>query len=426
MNERWLVIGRIALRNVRRQLRRSLLTASAMVLGIGLLMFVRALEGGAHLMYVDSATRMGTGHIAMEHPDYTGSQDLVDRIAAGDLERAIQAVGEAAAPEELEAVFPQVNMGGLAQSATSSIPVRISGVDPELEADISFFADKVLEGRYLEAGDRLEAIVGTGVAERLRLDLGSRLVLMAAGAGGELESQLVLVTGIFRTGVPEVDRGVVQLPIATAREWLELGEDATSVSVILTSDRHTGSIASGIRERLEGAGVGAERIAVRPWWEAMPDLYAGLRADTVQTYIMLVILLAIVALAVVNSILMAVLNRTREFGVLRALGLNRRSVGGMVMVEGVILTLASGLAGMLLGLGLSVGVFGDGVDISFLFGGDLSFAGSVVDPVIQPAVLVSDVVAILSIVIAIGLLATMYPAWHATRIEPAEAMKTDE
>ncbi len=424
--ERWLVITRIALRNLRRQLRRSSLTASAMVLGIGFLMFVRALEGGAHLMYVDTATRMGTGHIAMEHPDYMGSQDLIDRIAATDLATGLQAVEEVTRPEEVVAVFPQVNLGGLAQSASSSIPVRIAGVDPALERDVSFFADKVVEGRYLEPGDRLEAIVGVEVAERLRLELGSRLVLMAAGAGGELESQLVLVTGLFRTGVPEVDRGVVQIPISTAREWLELGDDATSMSVILASDDRTGQIATSIRERLREGGVDTDRIAVRPWWEAMPELYAGLRADAVQTYVMLVILLGIVALAVVNSILMAVLNRTREFGVMRALGLNRRSVGAMVMVEGVILTLASGLAGMLLGLAVSLGIFRDGVDISWLFGGDLAFAGAIVEPVISPAVLTVDVVAILSIVMAIGILATLYPAWHATRIEPAEAMKTDE
>jgi len=424
--ERWMLIVRIALRNLRRQLRRSALTASAMVLGIGLLMFIRALEGGAHLMYVETATRMGTGHIAMEHPDYMGSQDLVDRIAAPELERALQAVEGTTDPDELLAVFPQVNVGGLAQSASSSIPVRIAGVDPALERAVSFFADKVVEGRYLEPGDRLEAIVGVGVAERLRLELGSRLVLMAAGAGGELESQLVLVTGLFRTGVPEVDRGVVQLPIATAREWLDLGDDATSMSVILASDDRTGQIANSIREQLRAEEVDSDRIAVRPWWEAMPDLYAGLRADAVQTYVMLVILLGIVALAVVNSILMAVLNRTREFGVMRAIGLNRASVGAMVMVEGVILTLASGVLGMLLGLAISLGLFRDGVDISWLFGEDLSFAGAIVEPVISPAVLAVDVVAILSIVMAIGILATLYPAWHATRIEPAEAMKTDE
>jgi putative ABC transport system permease protein len=427
MMERTLLILRIALRNIRRQLRRSLLTASAMVIGIGLLMFVRALEGGAHVMYVESAARMGAGHISIEHPAYMGSRDLADRIPASSLALAEDAVATATHPDEVRAVLQRVQVGGLAQSASSSIPVQIGGVDPAREAAVSFVAEKLIEGRFLEPGDRLEGFVGSGVAQRLRLELGSRLVLMAEGAGRELESQLVLVSGIFHTGIPEVDRGVVQLPLETARQWLAIGEDATSLNVILHSDRRTGEIARDVQERLGAAGVGDGEVAVRPWWRALPDLHAGLRADRVQTYIMLLILLAIVALAVVNSVLMAVLNRTREFGVLRALGLNRRSVGSMVMVEGTVLTLLSGVAGMALGLAVSLGVFGGGVDLSWVISeDDLAFAGATVDPVVIPAVLTGDVVAILTIVMAIGILASIYPAWLATRIEPAEAMKVEE
>lgn len=424
MMDRLVVLARIALRNVRRQARRSLLTASAMVLGIGLLMFVRSWEAGAHVMYVESAARLGMGHIALEHPEYMASQDLVHRIPAERLAAAQAAFGEVAAPGEVVAVLPRVTVGGLAQSASSAIPVRISGVDPEREAPASLVASKVVEGRFLAPSDRLEAVVGAGVAERLRLELGSRLVLMAQGADGALESQLVRVTGIFRTHIPEVDRGVVQLPLETAREWLGIPGDATSLNVLLASDRGTAGLADGVRARLEG---GASPVAVRPWWEAMPELHAGLQADSVQTYIMFLILLGIVVLAVVNSVLMAVLNRTREFGVLRALGLNRRSVGGMVMIEGVVLTLASGVAGMLLGLAISLGLFREGFDMSwFLAGEDLSFAGAVIDPVVVPAVLPGDVAAILAIVMTLGVLASLYPAWQATRIEPAEAMKSED
>jgi putative ABC transport system permease protein len=427
MMDRTLLILRIALRNIRRQVRRSLLTASAMVIGIGLLMFTRSLEGGAHVMYVETATRMGAGHVSVEHPDYVGSRDLVDRIPAERMTLAEDAVAVVTAPGEVRAVLHRVDVAGLAQSASSSIPVRISGVDPAREAPVSFLAEKIVHGRFLAPGDRLEGLVGSGVAERLRAGLGSRVVLMAEGADRELESQLVLVTGIFHTGIPEVDRGVVQLPIATAREWLAIGEDATSLNVILASDRRTGEIAQRVQERLATAGIGEEALSVKPWWQAMPDLHAGLQADTVQTYIMLLILLAIVGLAVVNSVLMAVLNRTREFGVLRALGLDRGSVGVMVMVEGVVLTLASGIVGMALGLAVSLGVFRDGIDLSWVISeGDLSFAGATVDPVVIPVVLAGDVTAILVIVMSIGILASLYPAWQATRIEPAEAMKTED
>jgi putative ABC transport system permease protein len=426
MMERPRILVRIAVRNIRRQARRSILTASAMILGIGLLMFVRALEGGAHVMYVESAVRLGAGHIAVEHPEYAASQDLVHRLDAEHLRLATDAVAAVAEPADVKPVLPRITVGGLAQSPSSSIPVRISGVDPAREAPVSLLADRIVDGRFLEPGDRLEAVIGADVAERLRVELGSRLVVMAQGAGGDLESQLVFVTGIFQTGIPEVDRGVVQLPIGTAREWLAIGGDATSLNVILTSDRRTAETARAMGERLEPA-VGTATVAVKPWWVAMPDLHAGLQADAVQTYIMFLILLAIVALAVVNSVLMAVLNRTREFGVLRALGLNRRSVGAMVMVEGTLLTLASGVLGMALGLAVSLGVFRDGIDITRLFGeADLAFAGTVIDPVVPPVLLAGDVTAILGIVMAIGILASVYPAWQATRIEPAEAMKTED
>jgi putative ABC transport system permease protein len=427
VRERTLLIVRIAVRNIRRQLRRSVLTASAMVLGIGLLMFVRALEGGAHVAYVESAARMGAGHVSLGHPEYSRTRDLRDRLPAADLAAAEAAVRQVVGAGEVRAVFQRVEVAGLAQSASSSIPVRISGVDPAREAPVSFVGERIVDGRFLEPGDRLEAIVGSGVAERLRVDLGSRVVLMAEGAGGELESQLVRVTGVFHSGIPEVDRGAVQLSLTTARDWLAIGDDATSLGVLLASDRRTGEIAREVHERLQAAGIGEDRVAVRPWWEAMPDLHAGLRADAVQSYIMFLILLGIVALAVLNSVLMAVLNRTREFGVLRSLGLDRGSVGAMVMVEGTLLTLASGIAGMALGLLVALGVFGDGVDLTWAIAeDDLAFAGATVDPVVLPVVLPGDVAAILAVVTAIGILASVYPAWHATRIEPAEAMKSED
>ncbi len=423
MSERAALLVRIAIRNVVRQARRSLLTASAMVLGIGLLMFVRMLEEGAHVMYVDSAVRMGTGHVTLEHPEYAGSRDLIHRIPAAELASTERTVRRVAAPNAVKAVFPRISVGGLVQSASSSIPVQIHGVDAGREVEVSFMAEKVVEGRFLEPGDRLEAIIGAGVAERLRVELGSRLVLMAQGVEGDLESQLIFVTGIFRTGIPEVDRGVVQLPIETAREWLAIGDDATALSVVLTSDRHTEGIARSVQEEIpEGSP-----IEVKSWWEALPDLHAGLQADKVSTYIMFFVLIVIVALAVVNSILMAVLNRTREFGVLRAMGLNRREVGAMVLIEGTLLTLVSGVAGFLLGIAVGFGLFRNGVDIrTFMSIEDLSFGGAVTEPIVFPVLAAGDVIAILTIVMTVGIVASLYPAWYATRIHPAEAMKTDD
>lgn len=433
MIERTVLLTRIALRNVRRQARRSLLTASAMVLGVGLLMFVRSWEAGAHVMYVESATRLGSGHVTLVHPDYVGSRDVVDRIPARALALAEARVAEVVPAGELRGVLPRVTVGGLGQSAASSIPLRINGVDPERERGISLLEGSLEEGRYLEPGDRLEAVVGAGVAERLRVELGSRIVLMAQGDSGELESQLVLVTGIFRTAIPEIDRGLVEIPLETARSWLGIGSDATGLNVVLASDQRTAEVARNLEEALLEAGIETRRgrddrvVAVQPWWEAMPDLHAGLQADTVQTYVMLLVLLAVVALAVVNSVLMSVLGRTRELGVLRALGLDRTSVGATVMLEGTLLAAVSGVLGMGLGLFISLVLLRDGIDLRVLLGeADLAFAGAIIEPVVQPVVLAGDVVAILAIVMSIGILASLYPAWQAAHVDPAEAMKSDD
>ncbi len=427
MIELALVLIRLAARNVRRQARRSLLTASAMILGIGLLVVARAGEAGSHVAGIESAVRLGAGHVAVEHPDHQVSQDLADRLSGALLARAESTVSALPEATAVRAVVPRLAVGGLAQSATSSIPVRVVGVDPAREVPVSFLAERVRTGRFLQAGDRLEAVVGSGLAERLRVELGSRLVLMAQGATGELESQLVRVTGVFRTGIPEVDRGLVQLPLETARQWLGVDGDATSLSLVLTSDRHTAEVARALREGLDAAQVPAGQAAVRPWWESMPDLHASLRADRSNTYIMFLILLTIVALAVVNSVLMAVLYRTREFGVLRALGLNRRAVWGMVMVEGILLTLASGALGMLLGVAVVRTVWRNGMNFAWLVSEDqLAFGGTVFDLVVMPVIQANDLAAIVSIVMGIGFLASLYPAWQATRIEVAAAMKTED
>jgi ABC-type lipoprotein release transport system permease subunit len=419
MSERTRVLVRIALRNLVRQARRSVLTASAMVLGIGLLMFVVALQTGAHVMYVDSAVRMGTGHVTLEHAEYAGSRDLGHRIPAAGLALAEAAIRQAVHPGDLRAIFPRVTVGGLIQSASSAIPVRIQGVDADREAGVSFMADKVVAGRFLEPADRLGAIIGAGVASRLRAGPGSRLVVMAQGAAGELESQLVIVVGIFETGIPEVDRGVVQIPIATAREWLAIGDDATSLSAVLASDRRTEAVTRSVRAGLP-AGT---PIVVMSWREAHPDLYAGLQADKAATYVVFLVLVAIVALAVVNSVLMAVLSRTREFGVLRAMGLDRSAVGLMVVIEGTVLTVASGVAGLLLGAAVAFGLFRDGVNLAALIDiEDLAFGGAVMEPVVFPVLAAGDLAIILAIVMVAGVLASLYPARRATRIQPADAI----
>jgi ABC-type lipoprotein release transport system permease subunit len=309
---------------------------------------------------------------------------------------------------------------GLANSASSAVPVFISGVDPEIESVFSQLGKRAVEGRYLEPDDRLSAYIGRRLADRLDLDVGSRLVLTAQDATGEIVGQFVRVVGIFQSGLPEADEGIVHIPLSTAREWLQVGDAATTIAVMLESGWQVSRVLRLLRSRVSAE---TSQMVVLGWRESMPQLDAAIKIDDFGAYVFQIFLFAIIALAIVNTVLMSVMHRTREFGVLRALGLTKGQTAAVVFSEGVLLTAVSGIAGMLLGFAFTWVFFGNGLDYSALMDSDFTFSGVVLDPVIVPVFRIVQVLQSLVSILIVGVLASLYPAYRATRIDVAEAMK---
>jgi ABC-type lipoprotein release transport system permease subunit len=413
---------RLAVRGLGRNLRRSTLTAAAMVLGLALLIFSRALSDGGHEQWIESAVRMGTGHVAIQAPRYLETGRLENRLDATGVARTTDAIE--ALPQEfgVRAWTPRLTVDGLASSAASAIPVRVEGVDPVREAAFSDFGSKLQAGRYLEPDDRLHAFVGVELARRLDLEVGNRFVLTAQTASGEVEGQLVRVAGIFRTAVAELDEGLIHVPIETVRGWLGTPEGATTVSVLLDSSGDTDQTVAALRSEFSEA----EGLRVLGWREAAPDLDSAVRIDDYGDYIFHAILFAIIALAILNAVLISVLGRRREFGILQAMGLTGAETGFVVFVEGLLLTAASGAVGIVIGLLFTWGLFRDGLDFSGLMSSDMSFSGSVIDPVIVPFFHFRQILVSLYSILVIGTLASLYPALRASKLDPAEAMKFEQ
>jgi len=420
MNGRLRVLPLLAIRNVRRQARRSLLTASAMALGVAVLVFSRALADGGHEDWIESGVRLGSGHVAFQTPRFRATSNIEDRLTASAAATAQEALVVPGVAEYVRNVAPRLEVQGLANSPTAAVPVAIVGVDPDLEATFSELGDRVVEGRYLQAGDRLHAYVGVRLAERLDLKVGSRLVLTAQDAQDEIAGQFVRVVGIFRSGLPMADERLVHIPIGTARSWLGVGGGVTTVAVLLES----GWVVPDVLQRLHDVLAGTtENLVVVGWREAMPQLDAAIKVDDLGNYIFNFILYAIITLAIVNTVLMSVMYRTREFGLLRALGLTKRQTAALVFGEGVLLTAVSGIIGMVLGFGFTWVFFRNGLDFSFMLDNDFTFSGVVLEPVIVPAFRLVQVVRSLTTIAFVGVLASLYPAYRATRIDLAEAMK---
>ncbi|UCG76145.1 MAG: ABC transporter permease [Gemmatimonadota bacterium] len=419
---RILLMARLALRNLRRQARRSMLTAAAMIVGGGLLIFSVSLGDGTHEDWIESGVRTGSGHIAIQAPDYRISRKIDDRLGPGSLAAARSALGRSGIAEHVVDMAPKLASSALASSPIGARPVQVIGVDPSAEARFSTLDDKVIEGRYLEPKDRLAAYIGVRLAEQLEVDPGSRLVLTAQDAEGEIAGQLARVVGVFRTGIPEVDQGTVHIPLGTAGSWLKADDAVTTLAVVVDRSRAVSGITRQLRDAL-AAPIAAGDVSVLTWREAMPELDAAVKVDDLGNYLFQGITFGIIGLAIVNTILMSVLYRHREFGVLQALGFTPGQTGALVMAEGVVLTVLSGLVGIGAGLFITWFFWRDGLDISFTWQEDWTFSGVVLDPVIVPLFRTARVVQGLVFILLVGTLASLYPAYRATRIDVAEAMK---
>jgi ABC-type lipoprotein release transport system permease subunit len=419
---RYAILLRLARRNVVRHWRRSLLTGMAMMLGVVALVMARTIGDGAHEDWIDSGVRMSSGHVALQHPEFRFSRKLEHRLTAPARERVFAALEASGVASHVAQVAPRLEVMGLANSPTAAVPVRIMGVAPDLEAAFSQLGveQRLVEGRYLEPGDRLHAFVGQRLAQRLDLTLGSRLVLTAQDADGDIAGQLVRVVGIYRTGVPEVDESIVHIPLATAQEWLAVEDDVTTVAVLLTSAWDVPRVLRRLRGPIDEVDV---EVIVLSWRQATPELDAAIKLDDFWGYVFNVVLFIIVALAIVNTILMSVLYRTREFGVLRALGLTKRETATVVFTEGMILTAVAGMVGVVLGFSVTWLLWRNGLDYSGALEGELTFSGVVLDTVVVPVFRRVQLIMSLGSIVVVGLLASLYPAYRATRIDVAEAMK---
>ena len=420
------ILVRLALRNLRRHLRRTVLTASAMIGGGAFLVWSMTIDDGSHEQWVDSGVRMGSGHVTIERPEYRLHRQIDYRLPTDVARAAKQALASPEIAPHIVTISAKLGINGLASSAAGARPAQIVGVDPVAEAAFGMIDDGMIEGRYLEPDDRLAAYVGVDLARSLRLEIGSRFVVQAQGADGEITGQLLHVVGIFRSRVPAIDKGTIHITLATAGEWLGSGRDVTNLAIVLQSSGMTRRVSDRLALAL-AEPVGRGEAGVVGWREANPVLAAGIAIDEFGNYVIQGFLFVIIAFAIVNTVLMSVMHRQREFGVLQAQGLTPGQTGIVVLIEGLTMSAVSGLVGVGLGLLGTWYFFGDGLDSSVFMQGmdELTFSGAVVDPVIVPIFGVRRIVQIVAFILGIGILASIYPALRAARVDVAEAMKFD-
>jgi ABC-type lipoprotein release transport system permease subunit len=423
-----LLLVKIGWRNLWRNPRGTVLTALALGLGLTLLLVSLGLLDGGHEQMIANAVRFGTGHVVIQAQGYedSGSQALL--LSARAVSATDAFLQTDAMKHVVRGVSPRLLASGLVSSAANSDGVRIMGVIPKQERTVSLIPQRIVEGSYLDDNEQPGVVIGTELARKLAVKVGGKVVLMTQmvqppdpaapdAGGGEMQSTQLRVSGIFRTGVQAIDAHIIQMPLSQAQTLLGVPDRITQVAVLLEWEGDALMVAHGLRKQLAD-----ERVEVLPWREAMPELARLFLLDDAFNYVMNGVVLAVVGLGILNTILMRVLQRRYEFGLLSALGLRPLQLAVMVIGESLALTAFSLALGLALGLSVQHYFGTHGLDLRWFFKSSLPTA-LVFDPIIYARLSVTRIVSSVWIVFLTATVISIYPAFRAARTKLPDALR---
>jgi ABC-type lipoprotein release transport system permease subunit len=305
----------------------------------------------------------------------------------------------------------------------------VAAVDPTLEPAASTIAsdDARVAGAYLRPRDAqalqnapADIYIGATLAKTLALSLNDRVVLtMNARGHSRPTSAAFRVRGIFHTGISELDGFYVEIPLREGQRLLDVGGGVTQVAVLVDQLGEADRVASQLRSRLKDT----PDVQVLTWKEGLRELYEAILLDDLGLYLMMAIIFVIVALGIFNTILMSVVERTRELGVMMAVGTSGRRLFATVMVESLILGVVSAAVGLAIGLSIHFWLASHGLDLGSLYGEDMEMAGIVFKGRVYSYLTVGVVAKWTAVVIGLVVGSAVYPALRAARLNPVEAMR---
>jgi putative ABC transport system permease protein len=399
----------MAYRNIFRQKRRSLLTALTMFGGFLLSAVAMGITDGTFNGIVNAFTRSRLGHVQIHARGYLERPSLYRTISdPGRIGRIIDRTPGA------EAWAPRVYSAGLASVGDNTDAVRIVGLDPALEDKATHFNRKITLGRSFSPRSGMEIVLGQGLARNLTVSPGEDVVLVSQAADGSLANDKFRLVGLVDTGDLAADRSTVYLTLDEAREFLVLDDEVHEIVVIARSLNRVSSLTSVLRRELAPL-----QVDVQPWQEFAKPFYLAMQAKKKGNNIVLLIVFAIVAIGVLNTALMSVLERQREYGVLKALGTRPRQVFSLIVLEILILAAVSIVLGF--GLSLPVNSYLAHHPVSVL-SKPVTFGGMQYKTLTAEISARSCVVPTLTVIVS-ALLVSLLPAVKAARTDPAKSIR---
>jgi ABC-type lipoprotein release transport system permease subunit len=401
---------RIAWRNIWRHRSRTLLVVLTMGCTLALLMFYDGLIAGFEAAIYGNAIKVLGGNIQIHASGFQAKEGQTPLIPLPDDQAPVKA---ALAQPQVVAASRRINTSGLATSRKGAFAVGISGIEPEKELPVNLIAQNVTQGRYLTAADQDSILIGKGLADAMDVKVGDRFSLAGRATHQQIRSRTMTVAGIYDVGMPDIEKGTVYMSLPEAQDLYGLNGQSTEVVVALKQIGQEPAVMKALQSGLPG-------FEMASWQTNYPELQSAIETKGAAMNIFGFIIMIVVAIGILNLLLMAVYERTREIGLLAALGVKPGQISALFILEGAMLGLVGVAVGVGLGLLLNFTMSKVGMDFG-QFSSMTTYTALITGKVYTTLGLEKIVQHVLTILI-ITILASFYPAYEAAQQEPAKSL----
>ena len=376
-----------------------------------LLVFMISLQFGSYRMMIDNTLKSYTGHMQIQRQGYNDDPKI---------RNSFKAIIPLAENLRKQLGTTRIGARGLAFAMTSSeqrsYGLQILGVEPDFEPNVSTLPGLINKGRYFSNSYAEEIVIGSVLARILRVDIGDELTLLGSGRDGSFAAGVVIVTGIFDSGNTDIDRSMAQLPLGYFQSLFGMQDQGHSI-VINADDL---SRAAPLQEKARAILRENDELVVLGWKDLLPGLQQAIQADLASAWFMYTVLIVLVAFSVLNTQLMSVLERTREFGVMLALGFKPARLSRLVITETLIMSALGLTMGVLLGVMLTY--YLSIVGFSYPGMEDMASRFNLPDRM-YPGLSFLSIFLGPGIVFIYSILASAYPALRLFKLQPVSAMR---
>jgi len=402
------MIPLIAWRNIWRHKIRSLVVILSIAVGLWAGVFMIAFSWGMYKQYMRETVNTQLSHLQLHHPGFEEDHEvqylLTNNISMMDYIRA---------DDKIKAATARTVSTGMISSPTTATGVTINGIFPEEENKVTQLASRIVEGKYLDNEGRNPVLIGKKLATKLKVNLKNKIILTFQDTSGEIVAGAFRIAGIYQSKNTTLDEMNVYVRSADLSQLLKIENAVHEIAILLKDDSNLDVVKDKLKNKFPA-------VTVRTWKELAPELELVINSFNEYMYIFVGIILLALTFGIINTMLMAVLERIREIGMLMAIGMSRTRIFFMIMLETIYLALVGGPLGLLIGYFFISWTGKVGIDMS-MYAEGLSAWGfsSIVYPELEsgyylPLTLMTVFTAVLS---------AIYPAIRALRLKPAEAIR---